>query len=196
MTVRKNTKTTKTVENPFFSENYVLVGKFYVKSKNSLTVGEKLALLKKKEQIYSSNLAYWRIIEEAATRLGISSDELIIKLEAVKNKNPEGLDSMDAQVIYPILLQLSKEQASRQHTADEEYALFLVAYLLQRRLRPDLVNQLEKAYDMTLQTLEDYEALVLELPSEQYHALLTFFCEEEANGDTEYEQEAKNNLKK
>jgi hypothetical protein len=166
MTIRKT-------PNPFIKAKTVTIAdSFRLISRNCLTVLEKIDLTTKKESIYLSSLDYYKIIEDAATKLQITPDELITQIQ-----QPE-VSTLPQEAILDVLVKL-KNAKDKVDDDEAEYSFYIMGYLLKSRIVREQIQQLEEAYALTLDSVDDYIYLIKQQPEEVFKALMEFFIAEE-----------------
>jgi hypothetical protein len=161
-----------TTKNPFLKTTTITIEGFKLISRNCLTVLEKIDLTTKKESIYSSSFDYYKIIEEAANKLEISVDELIEQVQ-----KPEE-STLSQEVILDVLVRL-KTAKDKVDEEEAEYSFYIMGYLLKSRLVREQIGQLEEAYALTLDSVDDYIYLIKQQSEDVFKALMEFFIAEE-----------------
>lgn len=159
-------------KNPFIKAKTVTIDNFRLISRNCLTVMEKIDLTNQKESIYVSNLEYYKLIEESASKLGLSPEALIDQIQT-----PE-TSTLDHKVILDILIKL-KSIKDKIDDDEAEYSFYVMGYLLKSRIVREQIEQLEESYGLTLDSVDDYIFLVKQLSEEVFRELLKFFTAEE-----------------
>jgi hypothetical protein len=160
-------------KNPFIKATTVVVANsFRLISRNCLTVMEKIDLTNQKESIYVSNLEYYKLIEESASKLGLSPEALIDQIQT-----PE-TSTLDHKVILDILIKL-KSIKDKIDDDEAKYSFYVMGYLLKSRIVREQIEQLEESYGLTLDSVDDYIFLVKQLSEEVFRELLKFFTAEE-----------------
>jgi predicted transcriptional regulator len=159
--------------NPFLKSTTTTVEGFKLISRSCLTVQEKIDLTAAKESIYISSMEYFKIVEDASKELGISTEEILKSFEDVTNSN------IPQQTILDILVKL-KEAKNKADEADSIYSFYIMGYLLKSRIVRQQVEQLEEAYGVQLDSLDDYIFIVKQLSVEVFEALMNFFIAEES----------------